>query len=193
MDQYGLTSVTAPTEEPVSLAEAKAWLRLSHDADDARVQGLISTARLLAEREYDRQLVTATWRLTLPRFPTWEIRLPRGPLQSISSIQYRDTSGTLQTLSASYYEADAALDPGLVQPAYGRTWPSTRDMVQAVRITFVAGYGTPQQVPQSIRNALKMAVAWWFERPGDDADTVERELPAAVHRLLRLHWNGVFA
>ena len=193
MDQYGLTLVTAPAEEPVSLAEAKAWLRLSHDADDAVVQGLVSAARLLAEREYDRQLVTATWRLTLPRFPCREIRLPRGPLQSITSVQYRDTTGTLQTLSASYYEADAACDPGLVQPAYGRVWPSTREMVQAVRVTFVAGYGSPQQVPQSIRNAIKMAVAWWYERRGDEAETVERELPEACHRLLRLHWNGVFA
>ena len=35
----------APEQEPVSLADAKTWLRIDDSADDARLAALIATAR----------------------------------------------------------------------------------------------------------------------------------------------------
>lgn len=193
MDSYGLTLVTAPAARPLSVEEARRWCRLSHQADDTDLAALIDAATRLAETEWSRQIVTATWRLTLPCFPRWEIRLPRNPLQAIQSIQYRSTAGTLTTLDEDLYEADVECDPGIVQPAYGRVWPATREMVQAVRVTFTAGYGTPAQVPETIKQALRFAVAWWSENRGDSKDTAALELPAVCSRLLASHWNGSYA
>jgi uncharacterized phiE125 gp8 family phage protein len=40
-----ITTLVAPAAEPVGLAEAKEFLRIGYDAEDALVEGLIATAR----------------------------------------------------------------------------------------------------------------------------------------------------
>ena len=54
--------VTAPTEEPVSLAEAKLHLRVDYTNDDVLIGALITAARQHAENDTRRALVTQTWR-----------------------------------------------------------------------------------------------------------------------------------
>ena len=65
----GLTLVTAPASEPVSLTEAKAHLRLDSADDDSLITALIRSARETAEAHMRRALVSQTWRLSLDRFP----------------------------------------------------------------------------------------------------------------------------
>lgn len=195
MDDYGLTLVTGPATEPVTLAEAKSWLRVDHAADDAVITALVSAARQLAERQYDRQLVSATWRLTLRRFPCGEIRLPRCPLRSVTSVQYLDADGALQTLDSSYYVADAAADPGELSPAWGYSWPVTYPHPQAVRVTYQSGYGAASDVPEPIKAALKYTVACWFQRRGDgelEVDAAKLSLPSATAAMLMAYWPGVY-
>ena len=99
--------IAAPTEEPVSLAEAKAWVGLSLlDASmDARLNDAITTARDSFERETDSQVMTATWELRLDAFPR-VIGLPKGPIASVTSIKYEDTTGATITRATSKYESD---------------------------------------------------------------------------------------
>lgn len=194
MDDYGLTLVSAPAAEPITAAEARDWCRAGPHADLGEVAALVTAARLLAERGWSRQLLTATWRLTLPEFPAWELRVPLGPLRSVTSVQYTDPDGNTQTLSAGRYEADSSADPWVIQPAYGYSWPAARGARQAVRVTFTAGYGdAASDVPEPIRLALRIAVAWWYERRGDEAAAAGLELPASATRLLNLYWNGHYA
>ena len=65
----GLTLVTAPASEPVSLAEAKAHLRIEAADDDSLIGALITAARQSAEAHMRRALMSQTWRLSLDRFP----------------------------------------------------------------------------------------------------------------------------
>ena len=64
-----LQLVTAPTQEPVSLAEARLHLRVDFSDDDALIMALIRSARLAAETITGRQLVTARWKYILDSFP----------------------------------------------------------------------------------------------------------------------------
>lgn len=64
-----LTLVTPPAVEPVSLAEAKAHLRLEIDDDDDLVSALISAARQKCESRLTRAFVTSGWRFTTDGFP----------------------------------------------------------------------------------------------------------------------------
>lgn len=115
--------VTPPASEPVTLAEAKAHLRLESTDDDAYVTVLIQAARQYVEEVCWRGVLTQTWEAILPGFPAWELELPRGHLGSIVSITYTDDSGTVQTLDPSVYVADTASVPGRLMLAYGKSWP----------------------------------------------------------------------
>jgi len=200
---YGLTLVAAPAEEPLTTAELKAWLRQDHSADDALIAGLGVGARALVEKLSGRQLVTATWKLTLDRFPYpggWEfleapslfpdphtIRMPKAPLASVTWVKYYDLGSNFLTLDASVYDVSAATDPGRIFLAMNKVWPVTRLRPEAVQVQFVAGYGDAGDVPEEVKIAIKMTVAHWYENRGE-ADMTD--LPMGAKSLLNLIWNG---
>jgi uncharacterized phiE125 gp8 family phage protein len=201
---YGLTLVTPPAEEPVTLDELKRWLRLEGEDDNPLVSALGAAARAEVERLLGRQLMPASWRLTLDGFPwpqgwaflespvyhpdPYAIRLPKAPLQSVSSVEYYDLADQLQVLAPSRYVVDAAHDPGRLCLAMGQHWPVTRPRPGAVRVAFTAGYASAAAVPEGVKLAIKMAAAFWYEHRGDGAE--DRALPGAAKALLASQWNG---
>ncbi len=155
--------VTAPTVEPVDLAEAKLAVNYEDDQTDkdSTIASLIVAAREWAEGFTGRAFCTQTWELKLDGFLSC-IELNKPPVQSVTSITYVDTNGASQTLSPSLYTTDlptgpAAL-PGRIVPAYQQSWPSTRDVPNAVTVRFVCGYGGPESVPERLKLAIKMQV-----------------------------------
>ncbi len=95
---YGLALVTPPAAEPVTLTEAKSWLRVDSDdnTQDELIGELITAARNYCEKETGRAFCTQTWNLTLDRFPIggtpaiwqqysfgyWQQRIPQVALAS---------------------------------------------------------------------------------------------------------------
>lgn len=193
MERYGLTLSAAPSSDPVSVSEAKAHLRVEHSSDDTLIGGLITAAREYVESHYSRTLVTSTWALTLPEFPTWEVRLPRGPLQSVASVAYVDAAGDAQTLAAARYLVDATADPGTLTPAWGYAWPATRAQEKAVTITYLAGYGTAANVPGRVKLAVKMLVSHWYENRDAAGAVTLSAAPLGVDSLLMAVWPGVYS
>lgn len=136
-----LKLITAPAAEPVSLADAKAHLRVDHAADDDLIAALIAAAREDAEHRLGRALVMQTLEQVCDAFPAdGDIELPNPPLASVTSVKYLDSDGVEQTLSTSLYDVDSDSAPGEIHRAYGVTWPSTRCVENAVRARYVAGY-----------------------------------------------------
>lgn len=160
-----LTLITPPAVEPVTLAEARAQCRIDGTDEDALLTIAIAAARSRAEHETGRRLITQTWRQTLDAFPiTSDIRLEVPPVASISQLQYVDAAGTLQTLAGSAYVLDAAVGPaGWLYPADGTTWPETDDVLNAVRIDIVAGYGADGSfVPSDIRAWMLLTIGYLY-------------------------------
>ncbi len=56
-----LVLTTAPAAEPISLAEAKAHLRIDADDEDALLTALIAAARMFVERTLGVALITQSW------------------------------------------------------------------------------------------------------------------------------------
>jgi uncharacterized phiE125 gp8 family phage protein len=158
-----LRLVTAPTETPISLDEAKAHVRETTTDRDAELTAMVAAATTQLDGRaglLGRALVTQTWEMLLDGFPCGDtIEVPLPPLQSIASITYTDTQGATQTLATSVYGVDASCEPGVVHLKYGQAWPATRDERNAVVIRFVAGYGTATAVPERLKSALKLVVA----------------------------------
>lgn len=155
----------APAEEPVSLAEAKLHLRVDDTADDDLITALIVAARQRFESVTWRSLITQTLVLTLDEWPDDNcIKLPRPPLVSVSSVQYTDEDGNTSTFSSSNYLVSTAGEPGAIVLKSNADWPTaTLQTVDGVSVTYVAGYGGTEDVPQIIKQALLMLVAHWYE------------------------------
>lgn len=150
------TRTAEPGAEPITLAEAKLHLRVDHADEDGLISGLISVARRTCEDRLERTLITTPWRLAATHFPpSGRLFLSMGPVQAVSSVQYLDTSGDLQTLAG----ADWQLAEGLLMPAFNKSWPSTLCQPGAVRVEYTAGYGDAGgDVPAPIRHWLKLAI-----------------------------------
>ena len=136
-----LRLITPATALPVSLATAKQQMNLEHSEHDELITLMIRAAAANAEQQLNRALMSQTWQLLIDAFPAAEIRLARPRVQAITSIVYVNTAGADVTLNPSLYTLDADLLPGWVLPALGTTWPATREQANAVRVTFVSGYG----------------------------------------------------
>lgn len=175
--------------EPILWDEAQLYLRLDSEIEKTTVEALIVAARNVVEEETQRQLITATWALTLDAFPsnTCPIELPRPPLISLSSITYIDEDGASQTLAASGYQSDLLSHPGRLLPAVDEVWPDTQaDRMNTVTITYTAGYGAAgSAVPRPLRQAMLLLISHWFEhREAVVVGTGTSELPLAVKMLI---------
>lgn len=159
-----LSLYTAPAAEPVTLEEVRIYLRIDSTEEEALLAALIVAARNAAETITRRALITQTWDYCLDAFPIWTLAIPMAPLQSITSIKYVDDSGVEQTLAPADYRVDSVSAPARIQPAYGKEWPTPREVSNAVTVRFVAGHGTAAQVPECIKTWIKMRVASLYEQ-----------------------------
>ncbi len=155
-----VTLVTPPAAEPITLAQAKAQMRITTDMDNVLVESRIVPARCWAEFETARQFITATWEMRLDSWPNGRvIELPRPPLQSVEAITYLDEDGVEQTFASANYHVDTASLKGRVVLAPGAVWPFLADVPGAARIRFVAGYGdTAADVPAMAISAMLLHI-----------------------------------
>jgi len=182
-----LSLVTAPAAEPITLAEAKVHLRVDITDDDSLITALIVTARQHVEAITRRALITQTWDLTLDAWPDGDtILVPLPPLQSVTSVTYKDSAGTVYTMPVTDYIVDKVEEPGRIVLAYGKTWPSaTLYPAGAITVRFAAGYGDATKVPQAIKQAMLLLIGQWYEsRETISIGNIVNELPFTVEALL---------
>jgi len=158
--------VTPAVATPVTLQEAKDHLRVDLTIDDTLITTIINIATEYAEKRLGRALITQTWDLYMDTFPNSEtIPIPLSPLISITSVKYQDANNVEQTWAASNYDVDIISEPARVQQSDGGDgYPDTFNIVNAVVIRFVAGYGTAStDVPETIRGGIKLLISWFYE------------------------------
>lgn len=91
------------------------------------------------------------------------IRPQWSSLVSVESITYVDTDGNTQTLASDQYQVVTSTVPGMILPAYNVTWPSVRNIKEAVTLSYAAGYGTDYaDLAAEARQGVKVAVANMF-------------------------------
>jgi len=98
----------APTVEPVTLAEAKAQLRVEIDFtfDDGHINSLISIARDRVEHYCNRFFSTKQITILYSGSTPLKIDLQYPDLASVESVQYTDSDFVLQTVNAADYVVD---------------------------------------------------------------------------------------
>lgn len=181
------TLITPPAEQPVSLADAKAHLRIDHDDEDAQVAAAVAAATGHLDGWdgiLQLALVTQTWEVAFAGFSSF-LRLPLRPVQEITSVIYRDAAGGSQTLAADDYLLHGGVLGAYLAAAPGKSWPETQGRDDAVVVRFVAGYGGASDVPPTLKAAILLMMAHWFDNRGAVAFGVTAaELPLGVAALI---------
>lgn len=183
-----VTISSPPAIEPITLTELKLHLRVDGTDEDTLIESLLTVARAHCESFTRRQFITATLVLNLDKFPSDEvILLPYPPIQSpLTSVKYYDADGTQQTLTVTTdYVVDVASEPGRLMPAYGKSWPTTREIMNAVEITYKAGYGLKTaDVPEGLKAAIKLLATHLYERREAVSEKSLNVVPLAIESLL---------
>lgn len=212
-----LQLVTAPSVEPLTLADAKTHLRVVDTSDDTYITSLITVARRAVEEFTRRALITQTWRLTLDSFPGpgfksafedpwlntqfgpirlpnlrwyYPIPLPRPRLISVSGVTYVDPAGVTQTLDPSQYQVDDQSEPARLLPTPNGDWPQTQQgSINTVQVTYSAGYGaTAGTVEPMIVHAIRLWVGHLYANREPVAVGVSVEdMPKTIADLLWPH------
>ena len=204
--EYAINEVSAPAQEPVTLGEAKDFIRIGVNDDDTLISGLIAAAREAIEVWLGRSLITTTWDYFLDEFPNTQgdfdrghtfrhhgdfkfggtIRLPKPPLQSVTSIKHFDEDGVEQTLPTADFLVDTASIQGRITPTPTTFWPVTQVRINAVTVRFVAGFGNdPSDIPETIRSAILLFVGDLYEHRESQSE-IRLE---ANRTIMRLIWS----
>ena len=173
-----------PAAEPITLADAKAWLRVEHADEDTLIGALVRSARLLVETVVGQSLVRQRWRLSLDAWPkAGVVQLPISPVASLVAARIFPASGAATELDLARTSVDLASRPPRV---YFAERPPPGRALGGIEIDFAAGFGDPADVPEPFLQAIRHLVAHWYENRAVAAEDTG-PLPLAVTALLAPH------
>lgn len=166
----------------VTMAQAKAHLRLTDDRDDVLLGALIGAACAQIDGPdgwVARSIGAQTLEASYPRFG--DVVLPCGPVGAVTSIVFVGADGVERQLTDGW-----RLTGDVLTRDYGRTWPSTwaANAADAVRVRYVAGGGTVD--PRALQAALLMTgdMFRFRETATSDRGVVEVPMSTTVTALL---------
>jgi uncharacterized phiE125 gp8 family phage protein len=160
-----IAELAPPAGEPLTLAEAKAHLRVDQAAEDGLIAALITTVREHLERVTGLALITRSFRLYLDRWPQGRaLDIGRGPMESIEAITVYDAAGLGASADMRGFTLDGtALPPRLFLPAP----PAPGRAINGIEIDFTAGFGpTGADTPGSLKRAMLLHLARLYEFRG---------------------------
>ena len=150
---------TPPTMLPVTLEEVKRHLVIDQMffEDDYLISLYIKAATEYGQNLTGRQFVQASFQLDIDEFPVQNIALAPN-LQTVTSIQYTATDGTVFTLDSKEYEAKITAIVGFIRPV--TSWPADG---KNIIVDFDAGWPVvdgASTTPQSIRQWIMVRHSW---------------------------------
>ena len=176
------TQVTAPTTEPISLQEAKDYLRVDSNVEDTLITALIKAARSKVENDTWRKMITQTLLLSMDKNEVKKfIGITGSPIQTINYVKYFDINVVQQTLSTGSYQPNLLNEPAIIEIT---DMPQMADRMNALQIEFVCGYGVAASVPEDLKLAMKLLIGHYYEHR--EAVTVGnmKDLPMAYDALI---------
>jgi len=161
--------------------------------EDNLILDWITTAREYCEGYTGRALATQTLEAYPLRFPCRnEIEIPYPPLQSITSVKYKDSAGTETTMTVDTdYIVDADSNVGRIVLPYAKIWPTaTLYTVNPIKIRYVAGYTDINKIPRLIKSAMYLLIGHYYENREAvlvGQGTMSKEFELGVRALLSMH------
>ncbi len=180
-----LILITPPTGEPISLADAKAHLRLTINDDDTYISTLMIAARRTVESRYGINIMQQSWSLFADAWPADGIfHLPLWPVLSVESLTSFADDDTASVIDPAHYYLDQATRPPRLALRVGRVFAPPGRKINGLKLNFTSGFGV--LIPQEIKQALLAVVTDWYQHRGDEQGGT---LPPAALELLSAYRN----
>lgn len=172
--------VTPSVVEPLTLNDAKAFLRVETTADNSLIEALITAARHSAERYTNRAFISQPWKVSFPMSECggWN-QIQKSPISGtpVAKIWNPETEVFDTDTDAVYIPG-----PGFTIIKYSQGVEQPTDVPFGIEVTFTAGYST---LPPALLQALKMHVAYLYENRGDVEAVDGVDMPAACKLIYR--------
>ena len=175
--------VQGPAVEPVSLAEARAHLRVGIADDDALISSLIIAARRVAEARTGLCFISQRWQAFRDGWPPdGVIPLGQWPVRVVEELAVYGEDDQKAVIDPAHYVVDFTSRPARLLLRGSRQWPRPGRMINGIGLRVEAGYGTAAaDVPQPLREAVLLLVAHWYGQRGDEQGP---GLPVSLGSLL---------
>jgi uncharacterized phiE125 gp8 family phage protein len=157
--------LTVPTAEPLALDDVRAFLRVDAHDDDELIAALVAAARLAVEAQTRRALIAQGWRLTLDCWPA-DGRIPvrPGPLCALTAARVYDLANNSYPLDVQHFVPDAGACELVVMPW---TLMQPTRIAAGIELDVTVGYGgAAEDVPEPLRQAMRILIAHWYENRG---------------------------
>jgi uncharacterized phiE125 gp8 family phage protein len=177
-----ITTITPPASEPVSLGEAKLFLRVDHNAEDSLIAMLIGAAREAVEAGIGRALITRRVRESLDIWRRESVNgavLGLGPVTNVVAVRLLADNGSQSVIDPDRYRLEGQRDrPRLV---FAAGVPATLRQIGGIEIEYDCGFADDaSELPVALRLATLQIVGALYElREGDGA------IPEAARALMR--------
>jgi hypothetical protein len=140
--------------EPVSLTDAKTWMRISYTDDDSMIKELIESARkhieFLTGVSFGSKTLKANIELTGTVPQVWMVDLPYGPMVCVNEVLWKTGFNMYDTLVKN---DDYEIIGNKLWFYYQGNYT----------ITYQAGYSS---LPEDIKSDILTLVAWSYENRG---------------------------
>ncbi|MGQ0485725.1 MAG: head-tail connector protein [Hyphomicrobiales bacterium] len=173
---------TPPAIEPISLAEAKAHLRVAHADEDVLIGRLIVAARRQAEAQTGLLLISQGWSHFRDDWPEdGSVELPQSPVIALGSIKVYGEDDVATVIDPAHYYIDRHSRPARLLLRGSRVWARPGRIGNGIEIALTAGFGAAAtDVPEPLRQAILQLAAHWYEHRGNGEDAAQ---PLAVAQL----------
>lgn len=139
-----VTTTVEPASEPITLAQAKNYLKVDFDDDNDLITSLITSARIRLEKYAGVAMSART--LQVVAYVDEFIELPYAPLNNITKVEYWDNGSWVEMSLGEYY---------VLGTTYKKIYMVANNRME-YRFTYTCGYTT---VPQPMITALYKLIA----------------------------------
>ncbi|MDB5297296.1 MAG: hypothetical protein JWO31_3279 [Phycisphaerales bacterium] len=175
----GADAESVPGTMPVSVAQLRAYLRISGTDEDALLADAIAAATEHVERETRQRLISRAATLKLDGFPAGPIALPWVPVLSVDGVTAGGETIDPDTYTVDVHTPGDEARGGRVLAVGG--WPGSGPVV----ISYTAGYGdSTADVPPSLRRAVLWLAGHFFENREAATEKPLTETPLGVRTLI---------
>ena len=166
-----LECIVPPAKEPLTVAEAREYLRIDDDIEDSLTESFIIAARMYCENYQKQAYYTQTLRLTVyaDEVPGYDIELPRSKhLQKVNSVKFKGVDGEIDCDDYSVHCGDVyscvelyGLPDGdiIIEYVTGEDEPQIEDVKAAIKILIGGLHGNRQPFIEEGRNEVNKRCA----------------------------------